>query len=216
MLALGSSAVHAKEVRTNPVLIPDAPDWLTASRVDRIADRIESKLEWDIRQVRVTWYTDQKSFEKFHGYGPAVQAVSRKQDNTIHVGPKVNDQNFDAVFGHELAHIILGQKYKGAIPNWLEEGLANYVAKKGSVDYAYLKSQPKVDVHTLNHPFKSTAIDFSFHYQASTALVEMLAAKCSLADLLQLSVGKKLENFLSTYCGIDDVNVAYEKWIKRH
>jgi hypothetical protein len=211
-----ASLAFGHEIRTNTVTMPEAPAWLTASRVERVVDRVQSKLEWDIRRVSVRWYSDPAAFQKAHGFDASVQAFARKQDGSVHLGPKTTQENFDAVFGHELAHIVLGQKYKTAIPNWLEEGLANYVAQKGSVDYAWLATQPRRDVRTMNHPFAASApAGARYHYQASTALIEMLAAKCSLADLLQLSVGKKLENFLATYCQIPDVNAAFDQWLQR-
>ena len=82
----------------------------------------------------------------------------------------------DHVIGHELVHVILRQKYKGAIPGWLEEGLANYTGKMGGkVDYKWLQTQPKVDVMTLSHPF-SGSVGFRYHYIASTGVMEMIAS----------------------------------------
>jgi hypothetical protein len=171
-------------------------------------------MEWDIRKVRVTWYLDSQEFLKFHGFDLSVLAVSKKPDNSIHVGPRVNEANFDPVFGHELVHIILFQKYKEAIPRWLEEGLANFIAKHGKIDYPWLAAQPLKDVRSLIHPFQS-ASSSRYHYQASTALIEMIASKCRLGDLLQLSVGQNLEGYLSTFCEITDIDSEFQKWIKR-
>lgn len=201
-----------------------APKWLQARRVEKVTDRVESYLEWDIRRVRVLWYTDAQAFAKGHGYGDTVLAFARKQDNSIHIGPRVTDANFDGVFGHELTHIILFQKYQGSVPNWLEEGLSNFVSKQGKVDYAWLGSQPPRDVTSLSHPFKSLTVAGAqpagfdaprYHYQASTALIEMIAAKCDLRDLLQLSLKKKLETYLANTCGLSDVNQEFRKWLAR-
>ena len=95
-------------------------------------------LEWDIRKIQVYFHSDEASFERSNNLGPAIIAVSLKADNAVHLGPKVTTQNFDQVFGHELVHIISYQKYKDAIPKWLEEGLANYLSKNGNVDYKWL------------------------------------------------------------------------------
>ena len=271
----------AEELSTNEVVFTNPPSWLNRIRVNKVVDRIQATMEWDIHRVRVQWYLDQATFQKFHGFDASVLAISRKQDNTIHLGPRVIDQNFDAIFGHELVHTIVFQKYKDAIPNWLNEGLANYVAREGQVDYAWLNSQPFIDVRTLVHPFEKplggdqspapenlsntsnplptpsdsprpspiptpsekgahhgkkgkrgdsateksltiphttpapkVGINPRYHYQASTALIEMIAAQCSLDDLLQLSVGKKLESYLTTYCSISDVNASFRAWVK--
>jgi hypothetical protein len=174
-------------------------------------------MEWDIRRVQVYWYSDQRAFERMHGYGPTVLAISRKFDNSIHIGPRVKDSNFDGVFGHELVHIISFQKYKEAIPKWLEEGLANYLGHQGKVDYTYLYKHPLPnDVRDLVHPFDGSEDHIRYHYMASQALAEMIASKCDISDLLRLSVGRKLENYLENHCGIQNINADYVKWIKSH
>jgi len=207
----------AAELQTNSTYSADVPKWVTKGRIDRTTDRIQSFMEWDIHRVTVVWYKDQASFEKAHGLGPSVLAVSRKNENKILVGPKVNADNFDKIFGHELTHVISYQKYKDAIPRWLEEGLANYVAKNGNPDYKWLASKPfPKDVRDLTHPFSGDAESLRYHYEASQALVEMIAKKCDLRNLLRLSVGQKMESYLDTYCQIKDLNASYQKWIKSH
>ena len=94
--------VQAGELKTNALRMTDAPTWVTVVRLDGIVSHIQSILEWDIRRIQVYWYTDQSKFEKVHGFGPTVLAISRKADNTVHVGPRVTNANFDGVFTHEL------------------------------------------------------------------------------------------------------------------
>ena len=205
---------QAKEIQTNAVSMGQAPEWLKTSRVEKITDRIQSSLEWTIRKIQVVWYSDQQAFEKAHGLGRFARAVSHKNLNIIRLGPEVTDANFDSVFGHELVHVIAYQKYKEAIPKWLEEGLANHLTKNAKVDYRWLASRPwPSDVRDLIHPMKGSAEDIRYSYQASQALAEMIAKKCDLSNLLRLSVGKTMESYLSTYCEIPDLNVAYKKWI---
>jgi hypothetical protein len=211
----GSNLAHTKEILSNAATFSNPPEWLTSNRVNQVVEHIQKYMEWDIRKVKVTWYVNQTSFQKFHGYDASVLAISQKTDNSIFLGPRVDSSNFDQVFGHELVHIILFQKYKDAIPSWLEEGLANYVAKQGRVDYSWLASQPNSDVHLLVHPFQNTASGARYHYQASTALIEMIATKCNLNDLLQLSLENKLEDYLSTFCEINNINAELQKWIKK-
>jgi hypothetical protein len=206
-----------QDVSTSSIVSTAGPVWATKLRIQRVVNSIEKKLEWDLRRVRLAWYTDQASFQKVHGYGRNVLAVSRTSDLSIHIGPSVTSEKFDAVLGHELVHIILFQKYKAAIPKWLEEGLANYTAKLGSVNYKWLANQPfPKDVRTLVHPFSGSApVSANYHYQASTALTEMIAKRCSLPDLLQLSVGKNLESYLNTFCEIKDINLEYKIWVEK-
>ena len=94
VLILGFAQAEPHEIKTNAVFMADAPRWVTMGRVDRVVDRIQSLLEWSIRRINVYWYADQAEFEKVHGKGPTVQAFARKSDNTVHVGPKVNEANF--------------------------------------------------------------------------------------------------------------------------
>jgi len=216
-------SLQAAEIRTNNVTFSNAPPWLKESRVEKVTQRIQGLLEWDIRRVNVTMVTDDTEFQKLHGFGGSVEAFSRthpgvakkKPADSIFLGPKVTNENFDAIFGHELAHVILSQKYLTAIPKWLEEGLANYVAKKGSVDYKWLAAQPAKDVTTLAHPYRGGG-DFRYHYLASTAAMEMIVAKCNLHSLLQLSVGSKMEIYLKNYCEIPDVNEEFKKWVAKN
>ncbi|MBX3022547.1 MAG: hypothetical protein KF799_12815 [Bdellovibrionales bacterium] len=216
LLLLRVEFACAHEIQTNAVHMADAPDWLKRTRVEKIIDRIQTQLEWSIRRIEVTWYKDATTFQKAHGLGPMAMAVARKGDNTIHLGPLVNAQNFDQVFGHELVHIILGQKYKDAVPKWLEEGLANHLGKYGKVDYAWLARQPfPEDVRKLTHPYSGAASRVHYHYVASQALLEMIAKKCDLANLLRLSVGEGMESYLSTYCEIKDLNAEFRAWVKK-
>jgi hypothetical protein len=212
----------AADLVTNETRMTSAPAWLKASRVDRVVGQIQRKLEWDIRRIRVQWYSDQAQFHAVHGFGATVLAFARRSDASVHIGPRVDTSNFDSVFGHELVHVILGQKYKDAVPKWLEEGLANYLAKRGEVDYAWIASRVPPDMRSLGHPFKGISSELGSgeeasraHYQLSRALVEMIASRCRLEELLQLSVGKNLDTYLGTYCAITDLNADFHKWVDR-
>jgi hypothetical protein len=209
-----SRVLVAVELTTNNIHMVNTPTWLTQNRVIKVTDQQGANLEWDIRKVEVKWVTNPQEFENIHHLGPTVEAFFRRADKSIFLGPKVNNGNFDGIFGHELAHVIIFQKYHDAIPAWLEEGLANYTAKKGTVDYPWLAAQKPIDdVRQLVHPYGSS-LSPRYHYLASTALVEMIASKCSLSDLLQLSVGKKLETYLSTFCEISNINQSFQNWLR--
>jgi hypothetical protein len=206
----------AAALQTNATQMSEYPSWINKTRVDKVVERIQNYLEWSVRRVNVVWYKDAKAFAKMHGLSTAsVLAISRKDDNSIHLGPKVTNENFDAVFGHEMAHIISFQKYKGAIPAWLEEGLANHVAQAAKVDYAWLSRKPfPADVQQLGHPLAAVAEVARYRYMASQALIEMISAKCDLKNLLRLSVARKMSSYLETYCEIKDINASFKKWVK--
>jgi hypothetical protein len=111
-----------KPIETNEVAIASPPAWLTRRLVERTVGRIQRFLEWDIRKVRVEWFTDAGAFGKAHGFGDSVLAFSLRRDNSISVGPRVTSESFEAVFGHELVHVILYQKYAESIPRWTTRG----------------------------------------------------------------------------------------------
>jgi uncharacterized protein YifN (PemK superfamily) len=204
----------AKELQTNATYSADVPKWVTKGRIDKVVDKVQTYLEWDIHRVNLYWYQDQASFEKVHSLGSVVVAVTKKNENSVHLGPAVTSENFDKIFAHELAHVIIAQKYKQAIPQWFEEGLANYISKAEVVDYKLLQSQPfPDDVHELTHPASGTAAQVHYKYMASQALAEMLAKKCDLKNLLRLSVGMKMDSYIDTYCEIKDLNKAFKDWV---
>ena len=202
----------------------NAPEWLRQPRVERITDRIQNKLEWSTRRIQVTWHATPEDFAQAQNFGPLALAVTKHDSTTakMHFGPRVTDANFDEVFGHEMVHVIIFQKYKDSIPKWLEEGLANYLSSKDKVDYQWLKKQPLIDdVHQLAHPFgngnnaKITAESVRYRYRASQAFAEMLAKKCDLEVLIRLSIQRKMEDFMRTYCEIQDLNQAFREWVAK-
>lgn len=211
-----SSQLWSKEIRTNSVTMEKAPKWLKRVRVDKVTDRVQSKLEWSTRRIHVYWYDKQSQFEKIHSLGPTASAVAIKTNKkqSIHLGPNVNTRNFDQIFGHELVHIIFFQKYKGAIPRWLEEGFANHLSRRKKVNYKWLVKQKwPEDIKTMSHPFKGSTVSVKFHYLASQGLVEMIDKKCDLDNLLRLSVERKMKDYIKSYCNIPDVHSAFKKWV---
>jgi hypothetical protein len=201
-------------IRTNQIDFKKPPPWLTESMVEKATRPVQDFLQWDIKRIKAFYHLEEAEFQKLHRAGPTVKAFFLKTDSTLHLGPGVTAKNFQPIFAHELVHAIFFQKHKSAIPKWLEEGLANYLGKVGSVDYAWLATQPFREVATLTHPTEDP-LGLRFHYQTSTALVEMISSKCSLGDLMMLSVGRKVESYLATLCEIPDVNAAYRSWVAK-
>ncbi len=214
VLLLGSSSAFSEELLTNCAHFQNAPKWLTLNRVNKVTEPVENLMEWSTRRVEVVWYQDQSAFEKAHGAGPAAAAVSLRGKNKILLGPKVTETNFNQIFGHELVHVISAQKYKEAIPSWLEEGVANYISKNGTVNYKNLSSLNFNDVNELSHPMLGNANLIQGRYQASQALTEMIASKCEFRNLLRLSVGRKMQDYLENICRIKDINAEFKKWLK--
>jgi hypothetical protein len=201
---------------TNVAQFQNPPPWLNSTRVNRIAANVTRYMEWSIRRVDVIWYYQQADFEKSHSLGPHAVAVTQRNKNRILLGPKVTEQNFDRVFGHELVHVTSEQKFKGAIPPWLEEGVANFIAKGNGVDYKLLKAHAQAfDTSYLSHPMSGSREQIHLKYQFSQALTEMIAQRCDIINLLRMSVQRRLEDYLSKMCRITDVKKDLQSWIER-
>lgn len=207
----------ASRIETNAAYIYNAPKWLKRNRAEKTIRRVQRDLEWSIRRIPVHFHLTAESFTKSHKLGPYVSAVTIKHPTktSVELGPLVTDNNFDQIFAHELVHVIAYQKYKNAIPKWLEEGLANHLAKKQAVDYQWLGQQTLPDNVTeeLVHPLGKSQSQAIFRYRASQAFAEMLSQKCDLTNLLRLSVERKMESYIKTYCEIPDINAAFKKWV---
>lgn len=211
-------SAESKSIQTNSVNIENAPNWLSEYAVQSIVDKVEYKLEWSIRRTTASFYRDQSVFiSKFNGRAASdIVAFTKRKDNTIHLGPRVTKDNFAMIFGHELAHVVLFQKYKDSIPPWLTEGLCNSIAGVDKIDYAWLAAQtPRIDVSRLEHPYdKKRQNRADVHYRASLAVVKMLQKKCpDFKELLNLSLKSKLADFLPTYCNIPNLNSTFWTWV---
>lgn len=211
---------QSAEALADVVRAVSAPTWATASRIQKVVGQMENKLEWDLRRITLTFYSGDSGtalFQKKFTH-PEILGVTVLADQSVHLSPRVTATNFDTVFAHELVHVILKQKYKDAIPKWLEEGLANHLAnhgKLGPTEYGELAARPTLPpVRSLAHPFKSP-LPIVQHYRYSRAALLYIASKCPLDELLQLSVGKKLENYLSTFCQIKDLDLEVQAFVKK-
>lgn len=205
-------ALGAEPISTQSLELQAPPAWVSAARVERVTEKVQNTLEWQARRVKVIFHTDEARFRKAHGLPGDILGFTREREQIIHLGPAVRTANFDEVLGHELAHIILFQKYKGAIPPWMVEGLANKAAGRNPVDYAWLGRQRLPAVRALKHPFRDG--DSRLHYQLSTAVVEMLRKKCDFPDLLQMSLKGGFEPRIASLCGITDLDAAVREWVK--
>ncbi len=219
ILFLNVQGAFAKDFTTNSLQVKDAPEWVTQRVVERVSDKIENKLEWKIRRVPVVWHASHETYGRAHSLGPAAAAVTVKSDKKteIHIGPNVIKADYAQILGHELVHVAFYQKYKGSIPEWLEEGFANFLSRKKRVDLNELKPEilPK-DVTKLGHPFKGAQTNIHLQYKISQALVEMLDDKCDLDRLLRLSVRKKIETYIRNTCGITNINDDFKEWLSKN
>lgn len=210
MPALGAP----KSFRTNCCDVTNPPKWLSHFKVGDIAAQMEREMGWSIRRISVIFHDTDAEFNKSANLNFSANAFFSPDRQTIEFKPQKDLGSFTATFRHELSHVISNQKFKGAIPPWLEEGFANYLGSKRKVDYKWLALQNLPDASRLSHP-QSDASGSQMHYQLSTATVDMLAHRCNLKDLLMLSTGSKLTNYLETFCKIKDIDADVRAWVKK-
>lgn len=211
-LLIFSTTALSAELLTNCARFNDSPKWLNLSRVNRIADSVTRIMEWDIRRVEVQWYRNQKEFEAAHSLG------TRRDPTEVKIvfcwDQKLSKVISIVLLDTELVHITSAQKFKDAIPKWLEEGMANHLANFGKVDYKTMAKRPlPKDVTKMNHPMNGSEQDILNHYLTSQALAEMLSARCDFRNLLRLSVQRKMEHYLEKVCRISDINQTFQKWV---
>jgi hypothetical protein len=211
-VGLSFLAFATESISTGSLELQSPPSWVSPNRVERVTEKVQNTLEWQTRRVKVLFYADEARFRKAHGLSGDILGFTREREQIIHLGPAVNSANFDEVLGHELAHIILFQKYKGAIPPWMVEGLANKAAGRSPVDYVWLSRQKLPAVRALRHPFRDASS--RLHYQLSTAVVELLQRRCDFPDLLQMSLKGGVEARLGPLCGITDLDRAASDWVR--
>lgn len=210
------SLAFAKDFQTNALNVKNAPNWAKRTKIEKATDRIQTKLEWSTRRINMYWHSSPESFEAAQNLGAKALAVTtiRNGEVAIHMGPKVNKDNYEQVVGHEMVHVIIYQKYKSSIPKWLEEGLANHLSKKGPVDYNWLAKQDFPEsMKELAHPFKGSDDRIVYLYRASQAFAEMLDKKCDLQNLIRLSVERKMEDYIERTCEIKDFLGAFKSWV---
>ena len=199
--------------KTNCCSVENAPDWLSSYTLSDIASDMERDMGWTIRRVNVKFHSTADTFKNAAKLNFIAAAFYSPSSQTIEFSPVKDLASFSPIFRHELSHVISTQKFKGAIPSWLEEGFANYLGSKYKVDFKWLASQTLPDPTSLAHP-SSDATGSRMHYQLSTATVEFIASRCSISDLLMLSTGAKLTNYLETFCKIKDLNQGVRDWLR--
>lgn len=210
---ISSALSFSRNIEINQVTVFNAPNWLDTSQVQSVVDKIQETLEWDLRKVAVFYFSSSKQFNTQHQFKFPIDAFFKKSSQSIYLSPQVTPKNFKKIFSHELVHAIFYQKYRNAIPVWLEEGLANKLSGYPTPNYSWLTSQSWPSVTTLGHVNDRQASSRTY-YSVSTGLIEMIQEKCNLKDLLKLTVGSKLTHYLKTFCGITDIDQDFRTWVK--
>jgi hypothetical protein len=213
-LMLSSQPLTAapKELRTNCCLVQNPPAWLQTTDLQATAKRVEGRLQWTIRRVQLRFVQDPNQYRSEGSLQFPTRAFFNRSKNTIYFSPTVNKDNFPAVLGHELVHVVFAQKHKHAIPVWLEEGFANFIGSQVVADYRWLAKEQLSPVTSLKHP-NSDPDTFRQHYQLSGAAVDYIASRCSLDDLLMMSVKRSVTDYLQKLCRIKNIDSEVAAWI---
>src|SRR5689334_22111367 len=81
------------QLKTNGIIMNDAPKWVTVNRIDKVVNRIQSLLEWSIRRIDVQYYQDEERYAQVNKLGPSAIAFAMRANDSVHLGPRVTDQN---------------------------------------------------------------------------------------------------------------------------
>ena len=106
MILLMPAFAYAKDFQTNALNVKDAPKWVKRTKVEKAVARIQTKLEWSTRRINMYWHSTPDSFEAAQNLGAKAIAVTtiRNGEVAVHMGPKVNSDNYEQVVGHEMVH----------------------------------------------------------------------------------------------------------------
>jgi hypothetical protein len=208
-----SVAAPNKELRTNCCLIQNAPAWLNTEMVKNTAKRVESRLQWTIRRITLRFESDPEKYKSVSTLQFPTRALFNPKNQTVYFGPTVNADNFSPTLGHELVHVVFNQKHRKAIPQWLEEGFANFIGSEVVPDYRFLNSENIPNISSLGHP-NSDPDRFRMHYQLASAAVDYISSRCKLNDLLMMSVKRSVEDYLHKLCKIKDIDSELIAWVK--
>lgn len=196
--------------------------------------RFDGYWTWE-RRAGIVLFPDKISFSRFTGQpGWSVGYASRESmffHNKTIVSFSGQENFFDEVLPHELAHLIIWDYFDrniGAVPVWLEEGLAQMeeVNKKESVKEALrpvVQAQKHIEFHTLNTLKPSELQDHAqvaIFYAESLSLVVFLVEKYGQDAFYklckELREGKSFEAALpraynAIFKTLDDVQ---DRWVR--
>ena len=183
----------------------------TAGAYPEIRRNLESRLGWDLGyRPEIMIVKDREAFVETGAGGYAVAfAVPRRglivMDNSR---VRIDPFSLEPILTHELAHLILHRHIpEGALPRWLDEGVAQWVSG-GVAEIALMEGAgPRLKQAVLSGrwvPFNSLAGPFpaddpalSLAYEQSRSFVEFIVLRYGSEGLLRilggLRDGKRIE-----------------------
>lgn len=102
------------------------------------------------RPVKVFLFTDEKAFEREAGADVPEWAVAIAQPGAVYMrraGTNFGSPQFESTLKHELSHVLLDEMFAGkpgALPRWLDEGLAVYVSGEWEMPEAWTQSKTEL------------------------------------------------------------------------
>lgn len=165
--------VHPGEERT--------ANWI-ASIVDEEGRRLAPALGLStIRPFALYAYTDRSEFQQDAGSRPLLVGISYRPSGLIRIDVTGQEGPVQAVLGHEMTHTLLNQRLGDAIdrlPNWVNEGMAGYLAAPISPEELKVFAQQVPRQGTLSLRGMELAFDIGGYvdaaYQQSCSMIAWL------------------------------------------
>jgi hypothetical protein len=125
---------------------------------------------------------------------PTVNGFGQELVVNLDVMTKYPD-NFDQVFYHEMTHAVLNDavvsQYRRALPSWVQEGLAVYIAGDGDARVKALAQHVrKSQAHVLVRDLEEPVLDYARNYLAFKYLYEKHGINSLQAFVRDLTDGK--------------------------
>lgn len=138
-----------------------------------------------------------------------------------------SQENFSQMLMHELTHIIFREYIGfGRLPLWVDEGMATYISKRGSLEEQLAVTSIKQLISTnkyiqfsrLNSIYAlGTGIDTAVFYEQAFSIIYFLRKRFGREDFAEflsyLKSGSNIEEAIRrAFSGIGDMNALEEAW----
>ncbi len=177
----------------------------TAESYPTIWQSLKSRLGWELDyrpEIRIV--KDREVFVEMGagGYAVAFAVPGRGLIVIDNARVRIDPFSLEPTLAHELTHLILHRQIpEGALPRWLDEGVAQW-ASGGASEIALMEGTgPRlkqavlsgrwVPFRSLAGPFPADDPDLSLAYEQSRSFVEFIVGRYGSAGLLRILGGLK-------------------------
>jgi hypothetical protein len=168
--------------------------------------------------VKVILAMDERAYGEAAGEDApswSVAVAQRRQIVIRRAGENFGTQQFNSTLKHELSHVLLGEMFAlsrpGALPRWLDEGLAVYVSGEWEMPEAWTAS--KTEMYTALR--SGQALDFdeisaSFPYSEWKARIAYAQSYHFVAYLIKRFGEDRMRGFLKHLAAGEEFHHAFK------